>query len=462
MKLAKTKVILLITILIHAVSLTSCSSGETLDSSINSDMEKTHKTDADSMKKEEDHVPESDKTVEPYDMEDDGDPLAEEEDLSRDNSDFSGNEARDDSDMIEKPDDTPNESENDTDITDPIAAYCEELKTMPQPEIPGGPFSPGFNITHGKPCGDDCYDFGNTLVGAAKLYQDSIVWHDKNAVVILESGNSFGFSGKSIYLKQQSDFSPDNWVMTTQAEFSVEVPENSRRKMGIYFAPDVSGLNTTPNLYKGMLLNSDGDVTDIVKIYPEVKGTGIPDENSALTVKVEPTQNGKNLCDEEENCKPCDDSPANCKVVEVDSGGTIDFTVATYVNPEKVPAEAEKVRQTYLDIIYKDVETGCGSATYEPHQTFETHSMTENSFDDFNSYLHYLSSHGPTLTDPRCFYNVGFILSPCKELTLKSKNIRKTEKGYASFTFALHGHYDPVDSTKWPGGRITYRLKTKN
>jgi len=353
---------------------------------------------------------------------------------------------------------------NDTNIlnsdADPIAAYCEKLKTDPQPVLPLGPFSAGFNVYHGKSCGDNCHDFGKTLVGAAALYPDSILWSEQRAVFILESGNDFGFSGKSIYLKEQASFSADNWVMTTISEFTIEVPKGGTKHMGAFFAPMTSGLRTVPNLYKGMILDDSGTVTDIQTAEVNLHGTGVADDNSALTMDVKLMSGTSDICSDPGRCTPCKDSPENCFFVEVDSGQEIDFHITTFVDPEKVSKEAEQVTKTYLNLIYKDVDTNCGSATFDPHQTFETHSTKSNNF-NFNSYYHFLSSHGPSLTDPRCNYSVDFLISPCIEFTLHTANKRTTDAGYASFTFAFRGHYDPLYISKWPKGRKTYRFKTK-
>jgi hypothetical protein len=321
-----------------------------------------------------------------------------------------------------------------------------------------------LELNHCTPCGNDCYDCGNVLVGAALLEPQAIKWkgNEYRTIIILEAGGAFGFSGKSNYLSESKQ--QNMWIYKSTTHMTVEAAafSSTTPPMGHYFAPNKPGLFENPNRYSTQFIDNFGNVVSPREKEVDVRGTGIADENTAITLKVDLNkQGGELLCTTDDKTKcPCQDETGEWCQEIVEPKGNFIFTVTPQVNSTNLPdgVSEDNVKHVLIDLIFNEENTNCESQ----QQSFEIlNNITPNSF-NIDQYYHYLHSRGPTLTSPECRFAASFIVSKNKPFQILAKNLRLTEKdGYASITFAVRGHYDPTDPAKWPGSQPTFRLKTQ-
>ncbi len=290
-------------------------------------------------------------------------------------------------------------------------------------------------------------DFGQVLVGGARVVHNSIQWTgDTVADRLLITGNrsDFGVTGDILYastdIKSGLDYN-NLWIMESPQIVALNAAQSSSKGIGYFFAPYQAGLQTEKVTYTLNLPNVPAALRDT-----PVQGTGVADDvnNPALTLSIS-TQGGV----EGANCEDMQ----NCKYVDVLPGGEVVFSVTPL-------SKKTEVSYAYVSVRTDEVGVDCTSGNF----TFRDKGVTQVSFDP-NDYYHVLDGRGP---NGEMIFNctgreVPALRSIGKSFQFKASNLRETKAGgYAQYRFYLNGHWDVNDTTnsKWPGSHKIYRLRT--
>lgn len=307
-----------------------------------------------------------------------------------------------------------------------------------------------IQVSHCLDKGNNNYDCGQILVGAARIEFNAIRWTgDTVGNLSLNTGEqAFGFTGDSLY---PSDTRPagiaTTWAFESPRRVFIDNPYVGAN-MNYFFAPSQAKSVSAVNEYS-ILSPTDSKTV-------QVTGVGISDDTgpSALTLTVKATVNNTET--------PCE--VASCQIF-VPVGGTVLFSITPALNEAAFNDLASKspgiqpVKYSLIVLRAAETNTQCSRS----YLSFQDQGVGFNSF-QANNYYHYLDRNGPNQTPNTCTRTYPFLVSVGKTFQFQTTNTRDTGSGYVEYDFYVNGHYDTSnpDPTKYMGSWKAIRLTTNS
>jgi hypothetical protein len=326
------------------------------------------------------------------------------------------------------------------------------------------PCQADFSIKHCQEIGKDIYDCGKVLLGAAHLESNAITWNSNDLpanvddlIIELGVGGALGFSGESNFtgLPQNQEKEKEIWVNNgAHHKLASLTTSYSEVSMGLYFAPYLPGKHESHPDYSAYNDSFEKN------IHPTIKGFGVDDYHGALSLEIEIISNETMLSNGGHLFHKCQDNTPQCNEIILPQKGSIIFQITPRLDKSKLPAQVSIPEYVMINLLYQGNGTECTPGLRGRTKTFETYSLTPDNIEDQNNYYHYLGKGGPKFSHGACAYNAPFLVSVGKTFQVMTHNKRITGNGFANFTFAINGHLDRNNPEKYPGGQLSYRLKT--
>ncbi len=288
-----------------------------------------------------------------------------------------------------------------------------------------------FHILH-------CQECGNVLMGAARLELYSIYWTGNALSLSVSANQGFGLAGEVNY--RTDTVLPNRWNYDTASTYTIGNVAGTTPAIGLYFSPERAGPNPAIIRY----FSQTGADLPLSKEVG-VTGLGVADAEQApaLVLYAElaagMSQSGV---------------VAQGESIWLPEGGYAVFKITPALHSARVPAGVLPIHHAIVDLFAVEENTQCESKS----QSFLGQPGTQNHFG--NGEFHYLYEVGRNITPNGCRYQVSFLATVGQPFEFQARNRRSTATGRVAYTFAIRGHIDFNNLSRWRDSHQTFYLAT--